>query len=206
MTKRKTGKLVVLEGGVGSGKSTVFERLKKNFKDWAFYREPGSTPFGERIRKAVQGRYGYSVDNYAAMFGYCAARANLVRKKVLPNLKDGKMVVLDRYWFSTYAYQGAEGVSKAEIVKVSMLASDNLMPDLVIHLDQDPVVGIARKEGRKDTDRYDVKAIEFHRKVRKNYHELSELYKKFWVIVDASKDKETVYNNVVSEFENAKII
>src|SRR3989344_4717332 len=104
------GKFIVIEGGVGSGKSTVYNKLKRRFKNWKFYREPGSTPFGERIRKAVQGLYHYPVDKYAAVFGYSAARANLIRTKIIPDLKKGRVVLLDRFWYSTYAYQGAEGV------------------------------------------------------------------------------------------------
>lgn len=159
MSEVKRGKLLILEGGVGCGKSTQFGLLRKNFPKWEYSREPGSTPFGEDIRDAVQGIRGYGVDSYAAFFAYTAARANLIRTLVNPKLKEGKNVVLDRYWYSTYAYQGAEGVSKKYIIEVSRIATDNLQPDLVIHYDLAPKIGLKRKRGRDDTDRYDLKDV-----------------------------------------------
>lgn len=192
----KNGKFVVIEGGVGSGKSTVFNKLKRKLKGWSFYREPGGTLFGERIRKAVQGLYHYPVDKYAAMFGYTASRANLVRNKIIPDLESGKNVLIDRYWFSTYAYQGSEGVDKKEILEISRLATNGLMPDLVIHLDQDPKIGITRKLGNKGVDRYDLKKLKFHQILRKNYLQLSKRYKRIWKVIDSSSDKKTVFEEV----------
>lgn len=116
-------------------------------------------------------------------------------------MKSGKNVALDRYWFSTYAYQGSEGVSKKDIVELSRLATDGLMPDLIIHLDQDPKIGMARKAGNKDVDRYDLKKLQFHKKLRKNYIELSKIYKKIWRVIDASKDKNEVFGKVLEEVE-----
>ena len=103
---KKKARLLVIEGGVGCGKTTQIELLKKDLKDWGFYREPGGTEYGERVRDAVQGIHKYKVEEYAAMFGYMAARANLIRGVVTPKLLKGKNIVLDRYWYSTYAYQG----------------------------------------------------------------------------------------------------
>src|SRR3972149_2492258 len=125
MTKK--GKLIVIEGGSGSGKTTQIRYLKKELKGWEFYREPGSTTFG-----------------------YSAARANLIRGVIIPKLKKGANIVLDRYWYSTYAYQGTDGASKKTIEKISKIATDGLKPDLVIFYDLDPVVGMKRKAGRKD--------------------------------------------------------
>jgi len=187
MTKKR-GKLIVIEGGVGSGKTTQLAILKKNLKKgWEFYREPGSTEFGEKVRDAVQGLHNYEVDEYAAMFGYSAARANLIRGVIAPRLKKGINIVLDRYWFSTYAYQGSNGASKKIIKLVSKIATGNLKPDLVIFYDLDPKIGMARKNGRKDSDRYDIKKLDFHRKVRKNYLALRKLYPDIWKTIDASE-------------------
>ena len=202
----KKGKFVVIEGGVGCGKSTLFNKLKRKYKKWSFYREPGSTPFGERIRKAVQGLYHYPVDKYAAMFGYNSARANLVRSKVIPDLKKGKTVVLNRYWFSTYAYQGTEGVDKKDIIKISSIATNNLNPDIILHLDLDPRIGMQRKDGKRDADRYDIKRFNFHKKIRKNYLELSRIFSDKWKIIDASKEKDKVYNDAWKELKKVGIL
>lgn len=202
----KKGMFIVIEGGVGSGKSTLFNKLKRRFKSWKFYREPGSTPFGERIRKAVQGCYNYPVDKYAAFFAYSSARANLVRGKIQIDLKNGDNVVLDRYWFSTYAYQGTEGVDKKDIISVSKNATNGLMPDLIIHLDQDPKIGILRKLGRRDADRYDLKELKFHREIRKNYLELAKLFKNKWKIIDATQSKENVFKDALEILNKFHIV
>ena len=72
MSNKKRGKLVVIEGGVGCGKTTQIKLLKKNLKNWEFYRYPGSTEYGEKVRDAIQGIYNYKVNEYAAAFGYAS--------------------------------------------------------------------------------------------------------------------------------------
>ncbi len=203
----KRGKLIVVEGGVGCGKTTQLNLLKKDLKKgWEFYREPGSTEFGERVRDAVQGLHNYEVEEYAAMFGYSAARANLIRGLIIPKLKKGINILLDRYWYSTYAYQGSNGASKKIIEKVSKIATDNLKPDLVLFFDLDPKIGMARKDGKEDADRYDVKEIAFHNKVRRSYHELGKKIGWRWKRIDASKPIDEIHNEVLELLRSSKII
>ncbi len=202
MTERieRKGKFFVMEGGPGSGKSTQLSLLAKELgKKWVYYREPGSTVFGEFMRTAVQSRLGgegdpYPVHSYAALFAYSAARANLIRLKVIPALQEGRNVGLDRYWYSTYAYQGAEGVSKVLIYAVSLIATRGLQPNLVLHYDLLPQIGIERKnkDYDSDKDRYDVRKLEFHEVVRANYHQLKFLYPGIWEVIDASKSIDEV--------------
>lgn len=197
----KRGKFVVIEGGVGCGKSTLFRKFRKNFPSWEYYREPGSTQFGERVRRAVQGLNKYKVDNYAALFAYSSARANLVRGVIIPALNEGKTVVLDRYWYSTYAYQGAEGVSRKDIIRISKIATGNLIPDLTIYLDLPEKYVSQRKTGMKDADRYDLKRQNFFKKARQNYRELSKRYTSSWHTLDALKPKNVLYKETISIFE-----
>lgn len=192
---KERGKLVVLEGGPGCGKSTQVASLRETLSGWNFYREPGSTPFGEKVRDAVQGLNGYEVDKYAALFAYSSARANLVRGVVIPKLAQGENVLLDRYWYSTYAYQGAEGVSKILIWAVSLVATRGLSPDAVLYYDLLPELGAARKKTSPDADRYDIMEGEFHRKVRRNYLQLQRLYPKRWRTIDASGPIEKVLSD-----------
>jgi len=159
------------------------------------HREPGGTTFGEKVRDAVQGRHGYEVHPYASLFGYSAARANLVRGIVIPRLQEGFNVGLDRYWYSTYAYQGAEGVSKPIIWLISLIATKALKPDLVLHYDLLPEIGMTRKGKCPDADRYDIRELEFHRKVRRNYLQLKRMYSGIWRVVDASQSIEDVYRD-----------
>lgn len=203
----KRGKFVVIEGGVGCGKTTQSELLKKDFKKgWEFYREPGSTEFGEKVRDAVQGLHNYEVEEYAAMFGYSAARANLIRGVIIPKLNKGVNVLLDRYWYSTYAYQGSNGASKKTIELVSKIAANDLVPDLILFFDLDPKIGMARKDGREDADRYDVKKLEFHNKVRKSYKELGKKVGRRWKVIDASKTIEEIHIETLNLLKKSKII
>jgi dTMP kinase len=197
---KERGKLIVVEGGVGAGKDTISQKLlSKQLKGWNYYHEPGSTPFAELVRSAVQGRHGYDVHPYAALLGYNAARADLVRGRIIPDMKEGKNVLLNRYWPSTYAYQGAEGISKPLIMVMSYVATNGLKPDLILHYDLLPEIGIKRKKlgYQSDIDRYDAKELEFHREVRKNYNQIARLFPRTWVKIDASGTKDEIYENTV---------
>lgn len=201
------GKFVVIEGGVGCGKTTQTNLLKKDLKKgWEFYREPGSTEFGEKVRDAVQGLHNYEVDEYASMFGYSTARANLIRGVIIPRLKKGINILLDRYWYSTYAYQGSNGAPKKIIEKISKIATNDLKPDLVLFFDLDPKIGMTRKNGRDDSDRYDLKEITFHSKVRKSYHELSKKIGRRWKTINASKSIDEVHKETLELLKKSKII
>ena len=202
----KKGKLLVIEGGVGCGKTTQIGLLKKDLKGWEFFREPGSTEYGEKVRDAVQGIHNYKVEEYAAMFGYMAARANLIRGVIIPKLLKGKNIVLDRYWYSTYAYQGSNGANKRTIEQISKIAVDNLKPDLVIFYDLDPKVGMKRKAGHKDSDRYDVKKVNFHRKVRMSYRQLGKKMGRKWKTVDASKSIDEVHQETLILLKRYNIV
>ncbi len=202
----KRGKFVVIEGGVGSGKTTQLSLLKKDLKKgWEYYREPGSTEFGEKVRDAVQGLHNYEVEEYASMFGYSAARANLIRGLIIPKLKKGINILLDRYWYSTYTYQGSNGASKKVIEKISKIATNDLKPDLVLFFDLDPKIGMARKDGQADADRYDVKEITFHNKVRRSYNELGKKLGRRWKKIDASKSIDEVHEEALKLLKKSKI-
>ena len=140
------------------------------------------------------------------MFGYSAARANLIRTKIISDLKKGRTVVLDRYWYSTYAYQGGEGVDKEDIKVVSKMATGGLVPDLILHLDLDPKIGMARKDGSRDTDRYDIKKLHFHKRIRKNYWELSRIFADRWRIIDASASKKEIYEKSLKVLKEFRIV
>lgn len=197
------GRLVVLEGGLGAGKTTVKKGLVEKLGDeWRFYREPGGTAFGEKIRDAVQGNHGYEVDSLAAFLAYSSTRANLIAEEVLPILNQGGRVVLDRFWYSSYAYQGGgEGVDKELIVALSAKVVRGLEPDLILHFDLDPEKGIERKTGCDDTDRYDLKKQAFHERCRKAYLELAEKYPDTWRRIDASQTPDKVLQDSLKVME-----
>jgi len=199
MSIRVERRLKVIEGGVGAGKTTLMNSLFNseaeglNANKWKVFREPGGTGFGDLMREAVQGNHGLEVTPYAALYAYAASRANLVKLEVIPALEQGFNVLLDRYWFSTYAYQGAEGVSKPIIFALNMVATGGLLPGKVLHIDLMPELGMARKAGcGTEIDRYDLKELEFHRKVRKNYLELAKIFPGIWHKIDATQSPDQV--------------
>jgi dTMP kinase len=187
---------VVAEGGSGVGKTTAVEGIKKELDGWKFFREPGGTPYGEAVRDAVQSTREWEINPTAALLGYSSSRANLVYTEIIPilqDLKPGKGVFLDRYWFSTFAYQGnGERVDRENILLVSKIATKGLLPNLVLHFDLLPELAMQRKSGCTDADRYDLKELEFHKRVRDAYLELSVKFPDFWRVVDASQTKEKV--------------
>jgi len=204
---QKRGKFVVLEGGVGCGKSTQFSLLKDltSGKNWKYTREPGGTIFGEKVRYLVQDEKDRktSIHPYAALFAYSSSRANLIRGFVIPEINSGTNILQERYWFSTFAYQGAEGVSKPVIWLVSAIATRMLKPDLVIYYDVLPEIGMRRKKDAIDSDRYDEMQLEFHRKVRRNYYQIKRFYPGIWRTVDASQSREKGFEDtkkVLSQF------
>lgn len=191
---------VVAEGGSGAGKTTAIEGIKTSLNRWKFLREPGGTEFGDLMREAVQQRPDLEIDPMAAFMAYSASRANLVNLEVLPTLMgttEAQGVFLDRYWFASYAYQGSEKVSKAVIVEVSKMVTGGLMPDLVLHFDLLPELAIARKSDCSDIDRYDMKEMDFHARVRDSYLELSVQYPDIWKVIDASKPREEVLKDSI---------
>lgn len=186
---------VVAEGGSGAGKTTAVNGLRDYLPNWRFLREPGGTPFGDMVRDAVQQHPELEIDPMAAFMAYSASRANLVNLEILPTLTgtvEAQGVFLDRYWFASYAYQGSEKVDKAIILSVSKMVTGGLMPNLVLHFDLAPELAMVRKVDCEDIDRYDMKQLEFHARVRDAYLELSYLYPEIWKVIDASKSKEEV--------------
>lgn len=208
----QTGQFVVVEGGVGAGKSTQVALLSRTLGDsWSYYREPGGTIFGEMVRQSVQSLSEMEGSNYevtptAALLAYNSARANLINLKIRPDLKLGKNVLLDRYWFSTWAYQGAEGVSKPLIMFLSLIATGGLLPNLVIHYDLPPATGMKRNMYSLDRDRYDVKNIDFHQKVRRGYRELSTFFPRIWKTIDASLPVDKVFELTMDTLRARNIV
>ncbi len=189
------GKFVVSEGASMAGKTTQVNLIKPCLgQGWEFYREPGGTPFGEDMRSAVQQLGRLDVDPVAELLAYSASRAQLIRTVVIPALTVGTNIWLDRYWYSSYAYQGHR-VSKEVVRAVTAIATDDLEPDLVLYYDVTPEVTLERMKNKIDLDIHDVKDLDFKRRVRDNYLELAAKYPDIWVVIDASKSIQEVFED-----------
>jgi len=151
----KEGLFVVFEGPSGTGKSTQYELLRPYCPGAYFTREPGGTMYGEELRTLVQYRRDLEIDPMASALTYMASRANLVGLEIRPRLERGQTVICDRYWPSTYAYQGSEGVKDNDILNLAQIATGGLEPDYYLYINLPIEEIIRRKTGCKDIDRYD---------------------------------------------------
>jgi dTMP kinase len=164
------GLFVVLEGPDGSGKSTLAkplaERMRMRNVEPVVVREPGGTRAGEMARQALLDPE-HPVGTLAELFFYLAARAELVEKVIAPALREGRVVLSDRFALTTEAYQMAgRGIPADVVLQANRAAAGGLRPDLTLILDLPPEVGRARQVAAgKRLDRLDAESAEFHRRV-----------------------------------------
>ncbi len=187
--KKHRGYFITFEGAEGSGKSTQIRNavafLKKKHHSIVMLREPGGTRISESIRKILLDKKLKEMAEVTELLLYLAARAQIVREKVLPALKQGKVVICDRFEDSTRAYQGfGRRIPLAAIEKASELVRGSLKPDLTFVLDVDIAQGLKRG-GRHD--RIEREALSFHRRVRRGFLMLAKKEPKRMVVLDTSK-------------------
>ncbi|HAZ10248.1 MAG: dTMP kinase [Omnitrophica bacterium GWA2_41_15] len=168
----KQGLFITFEGPEGSGKTTHSKLLcgflrKKGFKV-LHTREPGGTLISEKIRKILLDPKNKGMDVGCEMLLYMAARAQIVKEKILPGLEQRKIVVCDRFTDATLAYQGyAGGMDLKVIDNIAGIVTKGLKPDMTFLLDIDARLGLLRAGRAKD--RMERKSILYHNKVRNGY-------------------------------------
>lgn len=177
-----TGRLIAVEGGEGSGKTTQ-ARMLADALGAVFTREPGGTPLGEQIRDLLLGTEGDAPCDRAEALLMAAARAQHVDRVVVPALARGDDVVTDRYIGSSLAYQGVgRGLGIAAVAAVSEFAVDGVEADLVVLLDVDTAEAVARLDG--SLDRIEQAGDEFHARVAAAYRDLAAADPQHWIVVD----------------------
>lgn len=199
------GKYIVFEGVVGSGKSThskkLVDRIKEKFpdRDVIWTREPGGTEIAESIRELVQGtEFRESMDPVCEAYLYASARAQLLRKKVRPILKKDGIVVSDRSFVTSMAYQaGPRGLEPKVVEKINKTAIDGMFPDLVIFLDVDPSVGLSRTSDQAG-DKFEREDVDFFRHIRKRYKEISRMkeFEDTWIEIKVEGSVDEVFEKV----------
>ena len=190
---------ITLEGPEGSGKTTAVNYAVSKLEDMGYQivrtREPGGTPISEQIRNVILDKANTAMDERTEALLYAASRRQHLVEKVWPALKEGKIVICDRYLDSSLAYQGgARGLGVENILNVNNFATEGTFPDLTLLFDIDPKIGLARISANADREvnRLDLEKLEFHNKVRNTFLELAKRYPERFVIIDASKSKEEV--------------
>jgi dTMP kinase len=185
------GAFIAIEGVDGSGKSTIAKRLvhalQEEGKRVILTREPGGTTIGEQIRLVLLGPASSSVLPATEMLLFAAARAQLVGEVIGPALRDGLVVVSDRFSDSSLAYQwGARGLDKEAVSLAQILATGGLEPDLKILLDLPIEAALKRRMAEAhEVNRLDREMVQFHSRVRDAYHVLVEADKARWRVIDA---------------------
>lgn len=199
---------ITFEGGEGAGKSTaikrIVERLTTNGYEIVLTREPGGTPIAEEIRNVILDRKNTNMDPRTEALLYAASRRQHLVEKVIPALKEGKLVLCDRFLDSSLAYQGgARGLGIDNVYNMNLFATEGMLPDLTILFDIEPELGLQRiaANSQREVNRLDVEKMTFHNKVREGFHELAKKFPERIVIVDASKTADEVFEDAYAAIE-----
>jgi len=189
----KRGVFFSFEGIDGTGKSTQVALLEAWFTHQHLSclctREPGGTPFGEKLRTVLLEAHEPAA--LAESFLFQAARAEHVEKVILPALANGTHVITDRFYDSSVVYQGQKiGTGLAEAL--SLLASDGLRPDLTFLLDLDPA-----KRYTTSGDRFETRELEVHQKTRALYLEYAKEHPKRLLVLDATRSREDLHDIII---------
>ena len=194
----KHGLFITFEGIDGSGKTTQWKLtgkyLNRGGHDVLALREPGSTPLSERIRKILLYKK-LTITPVAELNLYLAARAGLVQEVIAPALKQGQIVICDRFYDSTTAYQGyGRGLDIPLIKKLNALAVGACIPDLTFLVDVDYATSLSRR--KKTSDRLESESRAFFKRVREGFLEIARKNKQRIVVLDGRKTIDALFEEV----------
>ena len=189
---------IVFEGPDGAGKSSQALSLLKRMESTGYpvilTREPGGTPLGESLRTVLKSTP--EIEPLSELFLFLAARTELIETIIKPALTKNFHVISDRFTASTIAYQGhGQGLDLTEIARLNQLVASDLTPDLTILLDIPPTL-IASRKSNNTQDKFDLASPGFHSKVRQGYLSIASKETSRWVVLDATKPKETLSEEI----------
>jgi dTMP kinase len=194
------GIFIAFEGGEGSGKSTqsklLKEWLEEEGEEVLLSREPGGTEMGKDLRRILLDHSTGKISPRAEALLYAADRAHHVFSKIRPALDRGEVVITDRYFDSSIAYQGAGRVLvSGEVARISRWATESLFPTLTILIDQPAEIGLGRL---KSKDRLEIEPIDFHERIRQEYLQLTLLDPERYLVVDGRQTIEEIHNEIIA--------
>ena len=202
----KRGFFITFEGPEGAGKSSQIQLLGAALtaagRKVVVTREPGGTPLAEAIRNVVKGHRGdEEVHPVTELLLMEAARSQHVSQVILPALEAGSIVLCDRFYDSTTAYQGGgRGLDMETILGLNAFASLGVLPDLTILLDLAPERGFERTGRRMETqgeyDRFELEKLDFHRRVRAGFLELARREPHRIRVVDADRGQAEIHRDI----------
>ena len=194
------GTFIAFEGGEGTGKSTQSKLLKKWLEDRGetvvLSREPGGTDLGQGLRKILLGHETGEISPRAEALLYAADRAHHVYSVIRPALAKGEVVISDRYFDSSIAYQGAGRVlSPGEVARISRWATESLFPTLTIVIDLSAETGIGRL---KSHDRLEAEPLAFHERVRQEFLQIARLDPERYLVVDGTQTIDEIHTEIIN--------
>ncbi|AXE60769.1 dTMP kinase [[Mycoplasma] phocae] len=213
--KTNRGKFIAIEGMDGAGKTTILKKfeeyLKKNKKqkDFVFTREPGSSfsKEAEKIRDLILENGNEFSPMVDALLFATSRRINL-EKGIWPALESGKNVISDRYWTSSYVYQGILGnIGVSKVKMINEIATDNTHPDFIIFFDLLPEISIQRlKESGKSMDRLENLDLNYYTNLREAYLKTVSKDAKKYCIIDANCSIDELFERFIAVLSDQKII
>lgn len=195
---------ITLEGPDGSGKSTQISALAESLRGRGYEvvvtREPGGTDISDQVREVIMKMKNTAMHPRTEILLFQASRAQHVEELIRPHLLRGDIVLCDRFADSTIAYQGyGHGTDLALLKLIVDFATGGLIPDLTVLFDINVEDGLKRRQtGGGEWNRLDDYQLGFHRRVRDGYLQMASLEPDRWMIIDASRDKDTVKSNLIS--------
>jgi dTMP kinase len=203
------GIFIAFEGGEGTGKSTqsklLAQWLEQEGESVVLTREPGGTDLGKDLRKILLGHETGAISPRAEALLYAADRAHHVYSVIRPALDRGDVVITDRYFDSSAAYQGAGRIlNPAEVARISRWATESLYPTLTILIDVPAEIGLGRLQSR---DRLEAESNEFHERVRQEYLQIAMMDPERYFVVDGTQPVNEIHRQIterVSEIQALK--
>lgn len=197
-------RLIVIDGPDGSGKTTMVRQLSEELQHRGTpvctFRDPGDTRIGEAIREQLLSIENREMTSTTETFLYMASRAQLVDERVRPALEEGKTVLLDRFYYSTAAYQGIAGeVGLENVLELARVATGGLEPDRTVILDVPAEVGLERTGS--ESDRMEEKGLAFHRAVQDAFLQLADRFDDRTTVIDATRSEDEVFRSLLDALD-----